>query len=155
MCSLVIFISSFAIAESSKSLPEHLRALAESTDAFADSIAKLEKETDAVARDAHLVHKVSANKTARALILDDMGRTLKQGMPSTSTYDDAETAVHKAAAEYTAADRVATQAEHKLQQRSAKMGNANLTAAQEAQLQSLRKAAREADAERASARTDL
>jgi len=159
MSSLLICICYFAVAESSASLPDRLRALANSTDAFADSIAKLDKETAAVARDAKLVHTVSANKTARALILDDMSRTLKQSLQETqslqSTYDDAETAALKAAATYKTADLAAKQAELKLKHRQAEMGNATATAAEEAELQSLRTAAKDADAERASAKTDL
>jgi hypothetical protein len=155
MPSLLICIYSLAVAGSSASLPDPLRALANSSDAFADSIAKLDKETDAVARDAKLIHNVSANKTARALILDDMSRTLKRGMPSARAYDDAETAALKAAAQYKTADLAAKQAELKLQHRQAEMGKANLTSAEEAELQSLRKAAENADLERASTTTDL
>merc|ERR1719163_1962150 len=117
MSSLVICIAALAVADASRSVPESLRALANSTEAFADSMAQLDKETAAVARDAKLVHDVSANRTARALILDDMGRTLKQGMPSASTYDDAETAALKAAATYKTADLAAKQADLKLEHR--------------------------------------
>ena len=155
MSLLLICVYYLGAADSSRALPDPVRALAKNADAFADSIAKLNEETDAVARDAELVHNVSANKTARALILDDMGRTLKRGMPSADAYDDAETDALKAAAAYKTADLAARQAALRVQQQVEADGKGNLTAAEEAKLQADRKAAQEADAESTSARRDL
>jgi hypothetical protein len=155
MVSMSIFIVALAVHASSEALPHALKPLADSADAFADSIAKLERQTDAVVADAALVKRVAKNKTTREAVLDYMGSALVSGMPSTKKYDEAADSALDAAAALEKADLASKQAKLALHHARHWIGSVNVSAAEEARLEGLRKDSRTADDDLVKAKEEL
>lgn len=148
-------IAALAAADGSAALPDPLRVLARSADPLAAAIAKLDMETHAVVADAALVHNVSLNRTSRKAVEEYMAERLKSGMPSTRPYENAEEAAFKAAGEYKKADRNFEEAKKAAAHDRKKFGDANLTTSEHRELEKLKNASLNADAERSKAKEEL
>jgi hypothetical protein len=153
--SFLLIIAPLAFADSSYSLPDPLLKLAKSADTFAASVAKLDKETHAVVADAALVHNTASNKTTRDAVLAYMGDRFEAGLPSPRPCEEAEKEAATAAAAYEKEALGCKAARAELAVFRERIGKANHTAKEEAELHRLTKVSLLADEGCAKAKAEL